>query len=62
MFQEAKEVLGAMRAMQALDWEKVFYVDPSIGEDVIGAMLLQKRKESQSMKLVYCVSRVKTMG
>ena len=39
-----KEVLGAMLAMQAPNWEEVFYVNPSVGEDAIGAMLLQKGK------------------
>ena len=46
--------------MQAPDWEQVFYVNPSaVGEDAIGAMLLQKGKGSQYMKPVYCASRVK---
>ena len=40
VFQNVKEVLGAMLAMQAYDWEQVFYVNPSIGEDAIGALLL----------------------
>ena len=40
-FQNVKEVLGAM---QAPDFELVFYVNPSVGEDAIGAMLLQKGK------------------
>ena len=41
-----KDVLGAMQAMQAPDWEQVFYVNPSIGDYAIGAMLLQKGKGS----------------
>ena len=40
VFQSVKEVLGAMPAMQAPNWEQVFYVNPSVGEDAIGAMLL----------------------
>ena len=55
-------MLGAMPAMQAPDWEKVFYVNPSVGDDAIGAMLLQKGKESQYMRPVYCASRVKTVA
>ena len=43
-FQSVKEVLGAMPAMQAPNWEEVFYVNPSVGEDAIGAMILQKGK------------------
>ena len=30
-----KDVLGAMRAP---NWEQVFYVNPSVGDDAIGAM------------------------
>ena len=48
--------------MQAPDWEQVFYVNPSIGEDAIGAMLLQKGKGSQYMQPVYCASRVKSVA
>ena len=40
VFQNVKEALGAMPAMQARDWKKVFYVNPSVGGDAIGAMLL----------------------
>ena len=57
-----KEVLGAMLAMQAPDWEKVFYVNPSVGDDAIGAMLLQRGKGSQYMQPVYCASRVKIVA
>ena len=56
-----KEVLGAMPTMQAPNWEQVFYVNPSVGEDAIGAMLLQKGKGSQYMKPVYCANQVKTV-
>ena len=59
MFPNVKEVLGAMRAMQAPDWEQVFYVNPLVGEDAIGEMLLQKGKGNQYMKPMYCASRVK---
>ena len=62
VFQSVKEVLGAMPAMQAPDWEQVFYVNPSVGEDVIGAMLVQKGKGSQYMWPVYCASRVKSVA
>ncbi|RXY68530.1 hypothetical protein DD581_35775, partial [Klebsiella pneumoniae] len=62
VFQEVKEVLGALSAMQAPDWEKVFYVNPSVGDDAIGAMLLQKGKGSHYMRPVYCASRVKLVA
>ncbi|MCO5590464.1 hypothetical protein L7F22_044434 [Adiantum nelumboides] len=45
--------------MQAPDWEQVFYVNPSVEEDAIDAMLLQKGKKSKYMRPVYCASRVK---
>ena len=51
-----------MPAMKAPHWEKVFYVNPSVGGDAIGSMLLQKGKKSQYMKPVYCASRVKTVA
>ena len=57
-----KDVLGAMRAMQAPNWEEVFYVNPSVRDDAIGAMLLQKGKGSQYMRPVYCASRVKMVA
>ena len=62
VFQEVKDVLGAIRAMQNPDWEQVFYVNPSVGDDVIGAMLLQKGKGNQYMRPVYCASRVKMVA
>ena len=31
VFQSVKEVLGAMPAMKAPNWEEVFYVNPSVG-------------------------------
>ena len=52
-------MLGALPAMQAPDWDQVFYVNPSVGEDAIGAMLLQKGKGSHYMRPIYCASRVK---
>lgn len=62
VFQKVKEALGAMPAIQALDWEQTFYVNPSVGDDAIGAMLLQKGKESHYMRPVYCASRVKMVA
>ncbi|MCO5598191.1 hypothetical protein L7F22_052283 [Adiantum nelumboides] len=59
VFQEVKEVFGGLSTMQAHDWEQVFYVNPSVGDDAIGAMLLQKGKGNYYMRPVYCASRVK---
>lgn len=59
VLQNVKEALGGLPAMQALDWGQTFYANPSMGEDSIGAMLLQKGKGSHYMKSIYCASRVK---
>ena len=56
VFDKVKEVLSTLPVMQAPDWQKDFYVNPSVGEDAIGAMLLRKEKESQYMKPVYYAS------
>ena len=37
-------------------------MNPLVGEDAIGEMLLQKGKGSQYMKLVYCANQAKTVG
>ena len=60
VFEQVKDILSTLPVMQAPDWEKEFYVNPSVGDDAIGAMLLQRGKESQYMKPVYYASRVKT--
>ena len=57
-----KDVLGALPTMKAPNFEETFYVNPSIGEDAIGALLLQKGKASLYMRPVYYASRVKTMA
>ncbi|MCO5576676.1 hypothetical protein L7F22_030491 [Adiantum nelumboides] len=61
VFDKVKEVLSTLPIMQAPDLEKEFYVNPSVGDDAIGAMLLQKGKESQYMKPVHYANRVKTL-
>ena len=55
-FQNVKEVLGSLPAMQAPNFEQDFYVNPYVGEDAIGAMLLQKGKESHYMRPIYYAS------
>lgn len=62
VFDQVKEVLSTLPVMQAPDWQKDFYVNRSVGEDAIAAMLLQKGKESQYMKPIYYASRVKTLS
>ncbi|MCO5555233.1 hypothetical protein L7F22_008777 [Adiantum nelumboides] len=59
VFQHIKKVLGYLPTMKAPNWDKEFYVNPSVGEDAIGAMLLQQGTNSHYMKPIYCASRVK---
>ncbi|MCO5566817.1 hypothetical protein L7F22_020498 [Adiantum nelumboides] len=59
VFQCIREVLGSLPTMQAPNWHKEFYVNPSVGEDAIGAMLLQQGTNSHYMKPIYYASRVK---
>ncbi|MCO5603253.1 hypothetical protein L7F22_057401 [Adiantum nelumboides] len=59
VFQCIKEVSGSLPTMQAPNWDKEFHVNPSVGEDAIGAMLLQQGTNSHYMKPIYCASRVK---
>ncbi|MCO5548812.1 hypothetical protein L7F22_002274 [Adiantum nelumboides] len=59
VFQRIKEVLGSLPTMQAPNWDKEFYVNPSVGEDAIGAMLLQQGTNFHYMKPIYCASKVK---
>ncbi|MCO5601206.1 hypothetical protein L7F22_055325 [Adiantum nelumboides] len=61
VFDKVKEVLSTLPIMQTPDWEKEFYVNPSVGDDAVRAMLLQREKESQYMKPVHYASRVKTL-
>ncbi|MCO5601341.1 hypothetical protein L7F22_055461 [Adiantum nelumboides] len=49
VFDKVKEILSTLPIIQAPDWEKEFYVNPSVGDNAIGAMLLQRGKESQYM-------------
>ena len=37
-------------------------MNPLVGEDVVGAMLLQKGKNLHYMRPIYCASRVKTVA
>ncbi|MCO5605094.1 hypothetical protein L7F22_059273 [Adiantum nelumboides] len=41
-------------------WEETFYVNPSVGSDSNGAVLMQKNGETSFMRPIYFVSRVMT--
>jgi len=49
-FIEVKTVLGSLPVIKPPRWEETFYVCPSIGEDAIGAVLLQKDNETSYMQ------------
>ena len=48
-----------MPTIKAPNWEEVFYVNPLVGEDAIGKMLLQKGKGNQYMRPMCCANQVK---
>ncbi|MCO5563268.1 hypothetical protein L7F22_016905 [Adiantum nelumboides] len=53
--------LGVLRDhFQSSGWRKLFYVNPSVGSDSIGAVLMQKDGETSFMRPIYFVSRVIT--
>ena len=41
-FKEVKEVLSSLPTIAPPNWEQVFFVNPSVGEDTLGALLMQK--------------------
>ena len=48
-FKEVKEVLSSLPTIAPPNWEQVFFVNLSIGEDTLGALLMQKDKKSSFM-------------
>ncbi|MCO5603592.1 hypothetical protein L7F22_057743 [Adiantum nelumboides] len=59
-FNEIKELLSSLPTIAPPRWEETFYVNPSMGSDSIGAVLMQKDGESSFMRSIYFVSRVMT--
>ncbi|MCO5590345.1 hypothetical protein L7F22_044314 [Adiantum nelumboides] len=59
-FNEIKELLSSLPAIAPPRWEETFYVNPSVGSDSIGAVLMQKDGETSFMRPIYFVSRVMT--
>ena len=45
-FKEVKEVLSSLPTIAPPNWEQVFFVNLSIGEDTLGALLMQKDEKS----------------
>ncbi|MCO5603742.1 hypothetical protein L7F22_057894 [Adiantum nelumboides] len=59
-FNEIKELLSSLPTIAPPRWEETFYVNPSVGSDSIGAMLMQNDGETSFMRPIYFVSRVMT--
>ena len=57
-FQEVKMVLSSLPTLLPPLWDQLFYVNPSVGSDSVGAILLQKDPKTLLMRPVYFVSRV----
>ena len=57
-FQEIKTVLSSLPTLLPPLWDQPFFVNPSVGSESIGAILLQKDPKTLLMRPLYFVSRV----
>ena len=57
-FQEVKKVLSSLPTLLPPLWDQPFFVNPSVGSDSLGAILLQKDPKTLLMRPVYFTSRV----
>ena len=57
-FQEVKRVLSSLPTLLPPLWDQPFFVNPSVGSDSVGAIILQKDPKTLLMRPVYFVSRV----
>ena len=57
-FQEIKRVLSSLPTLLPPIWDQPFFVNPSVGSESIGAILLQKDPKTLLMRPMYFVSRV----
>ena len=53
-------MLSSLPTIAPPNWEQVFFVNPSIEEDTLGALLMQKDEKSSFMQPIYFVSRIMT--
>ena len=51
-------MLGSLPVILQPCWEETFFVNPSVGEEAIGAALLQKDPKTSFMRPVYFASRL----
>ena len=57
-FQEVKKVLSSLPTLLLPLWDQPLFVDPSVGSNSIGAILLQKDPKTLLMRPMYFVSQV----
>ena len=57
-FQEIKMVLSSLPTLLPPLWDQPFFVNPSVGSESVGAILLQKDPQTLLMRPVYFSSRV----
>ena len=61
-FQELKGILSSLPIILQPCWDQEFYVNPSVGLEAIGAVLMQKDPKTSFMRPVYFASRVMTLA
>ena len=59
-FKEVKKVFSFLPTIAPPNWEQVFFVNPSVGEDTLGALLMQKDEKSSFMRPIYFSSKMMT--
>ena len=57
-FKEVKEVLSSLSPIAPPNWEQVFFVNPSVGEDTLGSLLMQKDKKVSFVQPIYFASKI----
>ena len=61
-FQEVKEILSSLPTILPPQWDYEFFVNPSVGSESIGVVLLQKDSKTSLMRPLYFASRRMTKG
>ena len=59
-FKEVKNVLSSLPTIASPNWEQIFFVIPSVGEDTLGVLLMQKDKKTSFMRPIYFANRMMT--
>ncbi|MCO5572142.1 hypothetical protein L7F22_025893 [Adiantum nelumboides] len=57
-FREVKEILASLPTIAPPKWDENFYVNPTVGNDTLGAVLMQKGHETSYMRPIYFSSRM----